>query len=444
MMRLRQWLAVFLAAVMVTTTTAWAAPAQEEYATRGEAVEMLLTAADDYRPDAPKSDIIKGYGDGQLHEEQPVTRAEALIMLTRAFGGFPELKGNNLRRAIPREDFTDIPKWAEAELEPALEAGIVEGTAPGKFSPDEPVTEQQLELWIDRVFTLYGTNLKDSFYSTVNKGELETLTIQDGQSSAGTIDDVINLVDEQIAEVIADAVNSDPEPGSPQEKIKILYDNIMDMDARNAAGYDPIKPDLAAIDAIDNLEDLQTTELLGGTKLALGLFVGFGVGIDSLDSNVYSMNLVPASAPLSKQTYTGGNDTQKQAYLKYITTLLTLCGWDEAQAARDAQAVFNFDAKLSAASLSPADQHDLEKIYNVYSYEDLCSEFPTVDINAVYEKVGYQPTDTVIVGDVGLMECVSGLLTEENLDMLKLYLKVGLVKYGAGMFGEDFREATIT
>lgn len=109
-MRLRQWLAVFLAAVMVTTTTAWTAPAQEEYATRGEAVEMLLTAADDYRPDAPKSDIIKGYGDGQLHEEQPVTRAEALIMLTRAFGGFPELKGNNLRRAIPREDFTDIPK----------------------------------------------------------------------------------------------------------------------------------------------------------------------------------------------------------------------------------------------------------------------------------------------------------------------------------------------
>lgn len=440
-MRLKQWLAAFLVVVMVTTTTAWAAPAQEEYVTRGEAVEMLLTAADDYRPDAQKSDIIKGYGDGQLHEEQPVTRAEALIMLTRAFGGFPELKGNNLRRALPREDFTDIPEWAEAELAPALEAGIVAGTAPGKFSPDEPVTEQQLELWIDRVFTLYSTNLKDSFYSSVNKNGLETLTIRDGQSSAGTIDDVINLADEQIAEVIADAVNSDPEPGSPEEKIKIIYNNIMDMDARNAAGYDPIKPDLAAIDAIDSLEDLQTTELMGGTELALGLLVDFEVGIDSLDSSVYSMNLAPASAPLSKQTYTGGNDTQKQAYLKYLTTILTLCGWDEAQAAQDAQAVFDFDAKLSAASLSLADQYDLEKTYNVYSYEDLCKEFPTVDLNAVYEKAGYTPTDTVIVGDVGLMECVSGLLTEENLDMLKLYLKVGMVEYGASKFGEDFYEA---
>lgn len=105
-MRLKQWLAVFLVVVMVTTTTAWAAPAQEEYVTRGEAVEMLLTAADDYRPDAQKSDIIKGYGDGQLHEEQPVTRAEALIMLTRAFGEFPELReiicgGRSPERILP-------------------------------------------------------------------------------------------------------------------------------------------------------------------------------------------------------------------------------------------------------------------------------------------------------------------------------------------------------
>ena len=85
------------------------------------------------------------------------------------------------------------------------------------------VTEQQLELWIDRVFTLYGTNLKDSFYSTVNKGELETLTIQDGQSSAGTIDDVINLVDEQIAEVsrMPSTATRNPAPaGKDQDPVR--------------------------------------------------------------------------------------------------------------------------------------------------------------------------------------------------------------------------------
>ena len=69
-----------------------------------------------------------------LHEEKTVTRAEALIMLNRAFGGFPELKGNTLRLAIPKEDFSDIPKWAEAELMPVFDAGIT-----NLFYPPIPV-----------------------------------------------------------------------------------------------------------------------------------------------------------------------------------------------------------------------------------------------------------------------------------------------------------------
>ena len=445
MMGFKKGLATFLVAAMLTATMPTGAVfAQENDATRGEVAQMLLTAADDYHPNVQKTDIIKGYEDGQLHEEKTVTRAEALIMLNRAFGGFPELKGNTLRLAIPKEDFSDIPKWAEAELMPVFDAGIVAGTAPGVFSPDENVTTEQMELFIDRVFTLYSTNPKDSFYSSVNKNGLETMTIRNGMAEAGTIADVDDMVAAQITELIAETVNSSPKPGSAQEKIKILYDTIMDMEARNAAGYDPIKADLAAIDAIDSLKDLETTELLNGTEFALGEFLGFGVGIDALDSSVYSMNFLTVSAPLSQQAYIGENDTQKQAYLKYLKTLLMLCGWDETQAVRDAQAVFDFEAKLSAAALPPAYQYDLDKIYNVYSYEDLCKAFPTVDINTVYEKIGYKPTDTVIVGDVGLMKCVSGLLTEENLDILKLYLKSSIIRYSAERLSQDFCEAKAT
>ena len=123
-------------------------------------------AADDYNPDVQKSDIIRGYGDGDLQEDKTVTRAEAMIMLGRAFGGFPELKGDNLRMAIPKEEFTDIPQWAEAELAPVLNAGIIAGTGNGRFSPDDPVTTGQMETAISRVYALYGTVLQDSFYST--------------------------------------------------------------------------------------------------------------------------------------------------------------------------------------------------------------------------------------------------------------------------------------
>ena len=231
---------ILAALVAVTALPPAASAAENDYATRGEVVSMLLSAADDYNPDVQKSDIIRGYGDGDLQEDKTVTRAEAMIMLGRAFGGFPELKGDNLRMAIPKEEFTDIPQWAEAELAPVLNAGIIAGTGNGRFSPDDPVTTGQMETAISRVYALYGTVLQDSFYSTVNRDALDTLEIPAGSTIAGSLYGIMDLANQQVADLIRETSDSSPAAGSAQEKIKILYDNIIDMDARNAACITPI------------------------------------------------------------------------------------------------------------------------------------------------------------------------------------------------------------
>lgn len=80
--------AAVTAAVLLSNT----AFASDMYATRGEVADMLLSAADDYNKDVKRSDIIKGYGgDGELHEDWNINRAEALVMLSRAFGTLPKL-----------------------------------------------------------------------------------------------------------------------------------------------------------------------------------------------------------------------------------------------------------------------------------------------------------------------------------------------------------------
>lgn len=140
-----------------------AAKSPKEPLTRGEVVQMLLNTADDYNPGLQKSDVIKGYEDGELHEDWFVTRAEALVMLKRAFGALPKPVEHNAGVAIPAEQFTDIPDWARAELDDVFEAGIVAGTAEGIFSPDENVTAEQMKLFISRVFALFATNEKDDF-----------------------------------------------------------------------------------------------------------------------------------------------------------------------------------------------------------------------------------------------------------------------------------------
>lgn len=44
-------------------------------------------AATDYNADVTYGDILKGYPGGDLNEDGAVTRAQALVMLQRAFGG---------------------------------------------------------------------------------------------------------------------------------------------------------------------------------------------------------------------------------------------------------------------------------------------------------------------------------------------------------------------
>ena len=214
---MRRGLAAALAAVMVITAVPSAATAQEShFASRGEVVQLLMEAADDYNPQIKKTDIIKGYGDGKLHEEDAVTRAQAVIMLNRAFGGFPELKGNNLRLAIPKETFTDIPAWAEEEVAPAFEAGIVAGTGEGLFSPDHKVTTEQMRLFIQRVYAIYGTNPKDSFYSSVNKKALDTLQIPEGSNITGTAYAVRDRANQQVLGLIGEISGSTPEKDTPE------------------------------------------------------------------------------------------------------------------------------------------------------------------------------------------------------------------------------------
>lgn len=97
-----------LLALSIAVGSMYVVSAKDQYVTRGQVADMLLVAADDYNPNVKKEDIIQGYEDGELHEDWNVTRAEALVMLKRAFGKMPELNEYTKRIAIPKEDFTDI------------------------------------------------------------------------------------------------------------------------------------------------------------------------------------------------------------------------------------------------------------------------------------------------------------------------------------------------
>ena len=77
--------------------------------TRQEAAEMLVQAADDYHCGVKTEDILKGYPDGNLDLRGTLTRAQALVMLDRAFGGLPAPVGDHARTAAGMQGFPTRP-----------------------------------------------------------------------------------------------------------------------------------------------------------------------------------------------------------------------------------------------------------------------------------------------------------------------------------------------
>lgn len=131
---------------------------QNKVLTRGDVVDMLMAEANSYQPNLQRTDIIKGYEDGLLHEDMEVTKIEALIMLKRAFGTLPNPSSNSSFQPLSIDVFTDIPEWAKTEMTDILQSGIVEETSNGLFYPNETIYTEQMETYINRVFELFETS----------------------------------------------------------------------------------------------------------------------------------------------------------------------------------------------------------------------------------------------------------------------------------------------
>lgn len=433
--------AVLSICLLITMTFSQGFAAEDKNLTRGEVLKMLLTAADDYNPGVQKEDILKGYEDGELHEELPVTRAEALVMLRRAFGTLPEPSGHNERVMLKKEDFTDIPEWAEVELADVFGAGIAAGEEPGIFSPDEPVSQREMELFIERVFSLFGTNLKDDFYAAVNKETLETLTIKPGRVIAGTLYDMSDKTTEQIDGIIKEIVQNPQESGTKEYKIAALYNSILDTETRNKEGIAPIKEYLELIDSAKTASDLVKIQNTLSNEICIAPFFNFSLTVDLKDSTKYMLYFGTASPSLQKEIYLEEND-KASSFLSYMTELFVLGGETKEDAEKMAKDCYELEKVLAEAQMDVSDSSNVDKIYNVFTMQEIEDMFPGLDIASVFEITGLKDTGNIIITDVGMTKAFGEYFTDANVEALKAYAKLTVLSGWGGALNEEFVDAS--
>ena len=413
---------------------------EAEILTRGEARDILLSAADDYAALTPE-ELLQGDEKGELHLDRELTRAEAMVMLERAFGGFEAPVGANARMAFPAETFTDVPGWAQNRLGQTLAAGIVAGTGEGLLSPETPVTRGELETLIRRAYAYQGTNLKDDFYAAVNRDWLETAAIPDGQMINGVLYGLMYEVDDQIAGLITDIASQPQKAGTAEAKIAALYHTVMDTEGREKAGVEPIQPWLEAIDKAGTVAELVQVDADMRREMGFMTLLGFSLTLDLKDSSRYTAYFSTWSAMMDKDFYANPDEGTTGAYLDYLTRLLVLGGESEEAARADAQRVYDMEKVLTAASLDVQDRGNVDLIYNVYDLEGLKEVFPGVDLEEVYAATGLKMEEVIGVSDVGAMKAAAGYFTPEHLADLKAMSKLGLLLMVGSTLSQEFQEA---
>ena len=434
--------AIVLAMALSTLTAVAFADNGERYATRKEVVELILSGADTYNPGIKQSDIMKGDGDGNLRENDPVLRVEAMAMVSRAFPDLPEPKGNQLNIGSFGVTFTDLPAWAEKDLSNLTRAGIIAGYPDGRLGVDDNITLEHMQLIIRRLWAYTGENLKDDFYASVNKDWMDTAAIPSDKTSVGTLDSINEDTDERLDAIVKElaAEGEGAKEESREYKLNAFFQTAMDAEGRKATGLKPIRQLLDLYNQVNDLESFVAADTLVNANIGeYGIF-GFYVSPDLKDNSVYALYAGGVSSILSKAQFKADDETAKNAYIDYVSAVLEIAGDKPSFAREEAEQLYELERQIMLASLDAQDYSDVDKIYNPMRVSELAKMFPDADVQGILNGYRFNKADTVIVEDMGKFEKMAELLTDENAAVWRAYGKFHLVNAVASLLTDEIFE----
>ncbi|MDO6596050.1 M13 family metallopeptidase [Oceanihabitans sp. 2_MG-2023] len=291
----------------------------------------------------------------------------------------------------------------------------------------------------------------EDFFKHVNGKWLENNEIPDDQATWGSFQELRKKTDADALAILKSAMSDNKDlgniqvlPGSDQEKAVFYYQTIMDTISRNKAGIAPVKPILAKIEAIKNIDDLQAFMIEMEPKGGGGLY-GFGVGSDPKDSNRNVAYLGGGSTGLPDRDYYVKDDEdskeKRKKYVAHITRMFQYLGDSEADANAQANQILAFETRLEEAKMDKVDRRDARKRYNPRSIDEVQEMVPAVNWKNFLNGIGVKELDTVIIGDLGYFNRLQEVLADGNVEDWKTYLKWDAFNGAAGLLSTDIETA---
>ncbi|MEO8665632.1 MAG: M13 family metallopeptidase [Ignavibacteria bacterium] len=286
------------------------------------------------------------------------------------------------------------------------------------------------------------------FYEYANGSWLSNNPIPPAYSRWGSWNVIINNNQDVLKQILEDASgNSSASKGSNVQKLGDLYYTAMDTVAIENAGMNPLKEDLARIDAIQSKEDLQKVFSYFKKYRSGGLFFLFSNQDDKNSDNVV-LNIFQGGLGLPDRDYYFRDDERskklRDKYHEFMIKLLTLSGNDAMTASNIANKVYDIETRLAEASMKRVDMREAEATYHLMSLNDLKAISPNISWNILFAELGLDNSrfeKGINVAQPDFLKEVNRMVQDISLEDWKNYLKWNVINNAADILSSDFADA---
>ncbi len=290
------------------------------------------------------------------------------------------------------------------------------------------------------------TSVKPSedFYRYVNGKWLDKTEIPADRTSWGSFDLLRKKTDKDMLAILDNAIkNNDYKAGSDQEKAVNFYESIMDTEARDKQGLEPLKPYLAKIDAIKTKADVENyinemADVGNGNP-----FFGFGVYNDLKNSKMNAGYLGSGGLGLPRDYYVDEDkDTKekRQKYEEFVASLFEVLGDNANVAKKNATTVLAFETSLAKPRMTKEESRDARKQYNPMTVAELQKLAPVVNWNKHFKAIGVDKIDKVIVTDPNYFKAMNKILKTRSVADMKTLFRWDIINTAAGLLTTDLEK----
>jgi putative endopeptidase len=266
---------------------------------------------------------------------------------------------------------------------------------------------------------------QDDFYGYVNGVWTRNTEIPADKAVWGTYIELREIAQGQLRTVIDTTLKNPGKPGSEARKIADLYNSFIDEKARNAAGFKPLRADLARVAALKDKNELPA---LFADLQRTGVTTPFSAGIspDAQDPEHYTVNISQSGLGLPDRDYYLKDDDAKlkavrAKYLAHIATMLTMSG--DQDAASHAAHILDIETRLAQAQWTRVQTRDPVKSYNRVALDKFDALAPAFDWSAYFKAAGLaSKTSAAVVRQPSFLGGFSQAVADVPLDAWKSYL----------------------